>query len=37
MKKIMFADNLKRLRQEKGLGQVELSQELGLSKGIISL
>lgn len=32
-----FKNVLKMLRQEKGLGQVELSQELGLSKGIISL
>lgn len=32
-----FANNLKILRLEKGLGQVELSKELGLSKGIISL
>ena len=32
-----FKTILKMLRQEKGLGQVELSQELGLSKGIISL
>lgn len=32
-----FGKVLKLLRLEKGLGQVELSQKLGLSKGIISL
>ena len=32
-----FKDNLKELRIEKGLGQVELSKALNLSKGIISL
>lgn len=32
-----FAENLKSLRLEKGLGQVALAQELKLSKGIISL
>lgn len=32
-----FKDNLKFLRQEKGLGQVELSQKLGVSKGVISM
>ncbi len=32
-----FKDNLKLLRQEKGIGQVELAQKLGVSKGIISL
>ena len=37
MRRIIFAENLKRLRLEMGLGQVELSQKLGLSKGIISL
>ena len=37
MRRIIFAENLKRLRTERGLGQVELSQKLGLSKGIISL
>lgn len=37
MRNDAFKNNLKMLRQEKGLGQVALSQELGLSKGIISL
>ena len=37
MKENTFKNNLKILRLEKGLGQVELSQKLGLSKGIISL
>ena len=32
-----FKDNLKDLRQEKGLGQVELAKEIGVSKGVISL
>lgn len=32
-----FKDNLKLLRLEKQLGQVELARELGVSKGIISL
>ncbi len=32
-----FGKVLKLLRLERGLGQVELSQKLGLSKGIISL
>ncbi len=32
-----FKDNLKTLRQEKKLGQVELAKILGVSKGIISL
>ena len=32
-----FAENLKMLRQEKNLGQVELSKKLEVSKGIISL
>ncbi|MBO4726333.1 MAG: helix-turn-helix transcriptional regulator [Clostridia bacterium] len=32
-----FKDNLKSLRQEKHLGQVELAKILGVSKGIISL
>lgn len=30
-------DNLKELRLEKGLGQVELAKEIGVSKGVISL
>ena len=37
MKDNVFKNNLKMLRLEKGLGQVELSNKLGLSKGIISL
>ncbi|MCM1533285.1 MAG: helix-turn-helix domain-containing protein [Corallococcus sp.] len=32
-----FGDRLKELRNEKGLGQVELSEHLGVSKGIISM
>ena len=32
-----FKDNLKELRLEKGIGQVELSKEIGVSKGVISL
>ena len=32
-----FKDNLKELRIEKGIGQVKLAQELGVSKGVISL
>ena len=32
-----FKDNLKTLRQEKNLGQVELAKIIGVSKGIISL
>ena len=32
-----FKNNLKFLRQERGLGQVELAKHLGVSKGIISL
>lgn len=33
----IFGENLKLLRQDKGLGQVDLAKELGVSKGIISL
>lgn len=33
----VFKDNLKNLRQERGIGQVELAKHLGVSKGIISL
>lgn len=33
----IFAKNLKLLRQEKNLGQVELAKQLKVSKGIISL
>ena len=32
-----FKDSLKELRIEKGIGQVKLAQELGVSKGVISL
>lgn len=32
-----FKTNLKDLRQEKGLGQVEIANAIGVSKGIISL
>ena len=32
-----FKDNLKELRLERGLGQVELAKEIGVSKGVISL
>lgn len=32
-----FKENLKNLRVELGLGQVELAKKLGVSKGIISL
>ena len=32
-----FKDNLKELRLEKGLGQVELAKEIGVRKGVISL
>ena len=32
-----FKNNLKFLRQERGLGQVELAKKLGVSNGIISL
>ena len=37
MKEIKFGERLKELRQEKGLGQVELATKIGVSKGIISL
>lgn len=32
-----FMSNLKELRQEKKLGQIELAKLLGVSKGVISL
>jgi len=32
-----FKDNLKELRLEKELGQVELAKAIGVSKGVISL
>ena len=32
-----FKDNLKEFRLEKGIGQVELAKEIGVSKGVISL
>ena len=32
-----FKENLKELRLERNLGQVQLAKELGVSKGIISL
>ena len=33
----IFGDKLKDLRLEKGIGQIELSKHLNVSKGIISL
>ena len=35
--KITFGDRLLELRQEKGIGQVELAYKLSVSKGTISL
>lgn len=32
-----FKDNLKELRLERNLGQVELAKAVGVSKGVISL
>ncbi len=32
-----FGERLKEIRQEKGVGQIELSNAIGVSKGIISL
>ncbi len=32
-----FKDNLKELRSERNLGQVELAKAVGVSKGVISL
>lgn len=36
-KKNNFGKNLKALRESVGIGQVKLAQDLGVSKGIISL
>lgn len=33
----VFAERLKELRQEHKIGQVELSKQVGVSKGVISL
>ena len=33
----VFAERLKELRLERGVGQVELAHSLGVSKGVISL
>lgn len=33
----VFKDNLKYLRTERGVGQVELAKAVGVSKGIISM
>ena len=35
--KLTFCENLKALRAEKGIGQVELANAIDVSKGIISL
>lgn len=35
--KNIFAIRLKELRQEKGIGQIELAKNIEVSKGIISL
>lgn len=35
--KNVFSERLKELRIEKGVGQIELSKEINVSKGIISL
>ena len=37
MNKNYFKDIFKELRQESGIGQVELADKLGVSRGIISL
>lgn len=37
MLKSNFAENLKRLRLARGIGQIELAKLIGVSKGIISL
>ncbi len=33
----LFGERLKRLRQEKGLGQIQLAKELDVGKSIISM
>lgn len=33
----MFADRLKELRKEKGMTQIQLAQELGVSKGTVAM
>lgn len=33
----LFKNNLKELRLEKNLGQIELAKAIGVSKGVISL
>ena len=33
----MFKENLKSLRIENNIGQIELAKQIGVSKGIISL
>lgn len=35
--KTCFCERLKELRSEKGIGQIELSKAINVSKGIISL
>ncbi len=35
--KTAFAQNLKELRESAGIGQVKLANDIGVSKGIISL
>lgn len=34
---VKFAERLKELRQDRSIGQVELAERIGVSKGIISL
>lgn len=33
----LFGDRLKELRQERGIGQIQLSKEIGVGKSVISL